>query len=74
MIRLKKTFFNDEAWLAGYRCPNCDEVGHWRSGYEFEHQMRCFNNCQDVAPIWEPGTYYLIIKDDENTNNKNIYT
>lgn len=45
-------------WLAGYLCPACGMAGHWRSGIEFEHEMRCFHGC-DPAPVWEPGLAYL---------------
>ena len=47
-----------EEWLSGFMCPACGMAGHYRSGYEFEHQMRCFHGCSP-APIWEPGLSYM---------------
>jgi hypothetical protein len=47
-------------WVAGITCPLCGLCGKYRSGYEFEHQMRCFNGC-DPAPIWIPGDVYSVI-------------
>lgn len=47
-----------DIWLADHRCPLCDMPGHWRSGQEFDHMMRCSNGC-DPAPVWVPETTYI---------------
>jgi NADH/NAD ratio-sensing transcriptional regulator Rex len=39
-------------------CPLCGKRGRHRSGYEFEHMMRCIGDCMrdddDYIPIWLP--------------------
>ncbi len=49
-------------WNSENYCPNCGRLGVYRSGYEFDHQMRCFKRCQEFAPVWEPGKKYLIAR------------
>lgn len=51
-------------WIADNKCPNCDKVGKYRSGADFDNQMRCFNGC-DPAPIWEPQNYYLKVEEND---------
>lgn len=45
------------------RCPKCNKQGHWRSGQEFDHQLRCAD-CSSMAGsiIWEPGHTYLMVE------------
>jgi hypothetical protein len=51
--------FYTEPWTGGHFCPCCGERGHWRSGQEFDNQLRCFNDCSTLGSIvWEPGKRY----------------
>jgi len=44
-----------------WRCPKCNEIGFWRSGMYFDHEMWC-HGCETV---WEP---------DKWTNPKKVFT
>lgn len=56
---LDEVKFYTEPWTGGDFCPCCGERGHQRSGQEFEHQLRCFNECSTLGSIvWEPGKRY----------------
>lgn len=48
------------AVTAGYRCPVCEHLGHWRRGVHFEHEMICMSLEHEHSVVWEPGHTYIV--------------
>lgn len=49
-----------KAIVAKSKCPLCDTRGVWRSGQEFDHQMRCTKD--GCSTVWTPDTIYLVVR------------